>query len=304
MPAVIESYQKFIQAGDLPPLSQVGMEILRLGDRDDLSASQLVRLISKDAALAAKVLRFANSPFYGLRTQVKTLDHAIVVLGQVSIVSICGASTLLGTLKMPKTLDHERYESNALRSHSVLTAILARWLAQQMASPHVPVSDSFFGGLLHDIGELVTAVYYTKHLGEIRQYEQEHPDSPSYQAEQAILGFDHQELGAEVLNHWHMPQLYIEMARHHHDEATYAVDTGEGMMGMVLHAADQLADWFKDSLIPMVASGPVQPEGWQEPWESALPMMQGVLPDIVGKLEKDMERILEEARIMIEQSGT
>jgi len=303
MPAVIESYKTFIQAGDLPPLSQVGLEILRLGERDDLTTPQLVRLISKDAALAAKVLRFANSPFYGLRTQVKTLDHAIVVLGQVSIVSICGASTLLSTLKMPKPLDHERYESNALRSHSVLTAILARWLAQQISSPHVLVADSFFGGLLHDIGELVTAVYYTKHLGEIRQYEQEHPDSPSYQAEQAILGFDHQELGAEVLNHWHMPQLYIEMARHHHD-AAYAVDTGEGMMGMVLHAADQLADCLKDSLSPVVASGQAQPEGWQEPWKSAIPMIHAVLPDIIEKLEKDMERILEEARVMIEQSGT
>lgn len=95
MPAAIQSYKKLIQAGDLPPLSQVGLEISRLGERDDLSAPQLAQLISKDAALAAKVLRIANSPFYGLRTQVKTLDHAIVVLGQISIVSICAAFALL-----------------------------------------------------------------------------------------------------------------------------------------------------------------------------------------------------------------
>jgi HD-like signal output (HDOD) protein len=303
MPAAIESYKKIIQAGDLPPLSQVGLEISRLGERDDLSASKLAQLISKDAALAAKVLRIANSPFYGLRTQVKTLDHAIVVLGQVSIVSICAAFTLLGALKMPQALSHERYESNALRSHSVLTAILARWLAQRFASPHVPVADSFLGGLLHDIGELAIAVYYAKHLGDIRRYEQEHPDIPSYQAEQAILGFDHQELGAEVLNHWHLPQLYIEMARHHHD-ATYAVDTGEGMMVVLLQAADQLAVVLKDGVSHVVTSGQAQQERLQEPWKSVMATIQGVPPGIVEKLEKDMERILEEARIMIEQSGT
>jgi putative nucleotidyltransferase with HDIG domain len=302
MPAVIESYKNVIQTGDLPPLSQVGLEILRLGERDDLTALQLVRLISKDAALAAKVLRIANSPFYGLRTQVKTLDHAIMVLGQVSLVSICATFTLVGTLKTPKTLDHERYESKALRSHSVLTAILARWLAQQFTAHSVSVPDSFLGGLLHDIGELAMAVYYAQHLGEIRLYEQEHPAIPSYQAEQAILGFDHQELGAEVLNHWHLPQLYIELARHHHDAAV-SIDTGKDMMGVVLHAADQLADVFKDSLSPVVTSGPGQQEGWQELWKSAITTIQGVPPGLIEKLEKDIERILEEARIMIEQSG-
>ena len=262
MPAAVDSYKKLFQTGDLPPLSQVGLEISRLGERDDLSAPQLARLISKDPALAGKVLRIANSPFYGLRTQVKTLDHAIVVLGQVSIVSTCAAFTLLGALKTPKALGHERYESNALRSHSVLTAILARWLAQRFASPHVPVADSFLGGLLHDIGELATAVYYAKHLGDIRQYEQEHPDIPSYQAEQAILGFDHQELGAEVLHHWHLPQLYIEMARHHHD-ATYAVDTGEGMMVALVQSADQVAVVLKAAHLG--TSGQGQHKGFQEP---------------------------------------
>jgi putative nucleotidyltransferase with HDIG domain len=303
MPAAIESYKKLIQAGDLPPLSQVGLEVSRLGERDDLSAPQLAQLISKDAALAAKVLRIANSPFYGLRTQVKTLDHAIVVLGQISIVSICAAFAVLGALKTPKSLDHERYESNALRSHSVLTAILARWLAQRFASPHVPVADSFLGGLLHDIGELATAVYYAKHLGDIRRYEQEHPDISSCRAEQAILGFDHQELGAEVLNHWHLPQLYIEMARHHHD-ATYAVDTGEGMMIVLLQAADQLAGALKGGLHHVVASDQTPQGALQDPWKSVLATIQGVPPGIVEKLEKDMDRILGEARVMIEQSGT
>jgi putative nucleotidyltransferase with HDIG domain len=303
MPAAVESYKKLIQAGDLPPLSQVGLEISRLGERDDLSASQLARLISKDPALAGKVLRIANSPFYGLRTQVKTLDHAIVVLGQVSIVSICAAFTLLGALKMPKALGHERYESNALRSHSVLTAILARWLAQRFASPHVPVADSFLGGLLHDIGELATAVYYAKHLGEIRQYEQEHPDIPSCQAEQAILGFEHQELGAEVLNHWHLPQRYIEMARHHHD-ATYAVDTGEGMMVALVQSADQLAVVLKAAAAHLVTSGQGQQEGFQEPLKAAIATIKGVPPGIIEKLEKDIGRIVEEAKAMIEQSGT
>ena len=302
MSAAIESYKKLIQAGDLPPLSQIGLEISRLGERDDLSASELARLISKDPALAAKVLRIANSPFYGLRTQVKTLDHAIMVLGQISIVSICAAFTLLGALKMPQAIGHQRYESHALRSHSVLTAILARWLAQRFASPHVPVADSFLGGLLHDIGELGIAVYYGKHLEAIRQYEQEHPDVACYQAEHTILGFDHQELGAEVLSYWHLPHLYIEMTRHHHD-AAYAVDAGEGMMVALVQAADRLAVVLKDGVGALGTSGQGQQEDFHEPLHSAISTIQGVPPGIVDKLEKDIGRILEEAKAMAEQSG-
>ncbi|HKN87567.1 MAG TPA: HDOD domain-containing protein [Nitrospiraceae bacterium] len=303
MPAAIESYKKLIQAGDLPPLSQVGLEISRLGERDDLSASDLARLISKDPALAAKVLRIANSPFYGLRTQVKTLDHAIMVLGQISIVSICAAFTLLGALKMPQTIAHQRYGSLALRSHSVLAAILARWLAQRFASPHVPVADSFLGGLLHDIGELGIAVYYGKHLEAIHQYELDHPDAACYQAEHAILGFDHQELGAEVLNYWHLPHLYIELARHHHD-AAYAVDTGEGMMVALLQAADRLAVVLKGSVGDPGTPGQDRQGSFQEPVQSAISAIQGVPPGIVDKLEKDIGRILEEAKAMAEQSVT
>jgi len=301
MSVAIESYKKLIQAGDLPPLSQVGLEISRLGERDDLSAPELARLISKDPALAAKVLRIANSPFYGLRTQVKTLDHAIMVLGQISIVSICAAFTLLGALKMPQAIGHARYESHALRSHSVLTAILARWLAQRFASPHVPVADSFLGGLLHDIGELGIAVYYGKHLGAIGHYEQEHLDVACFQAEHAVLGFDHQELGAEVLNYWHLPNLYIEMARHHHD-VEYGVDTGEGMMVALVQAADRLAVVLKDGVDNLATSGQDQ-EGFQEPLQSAISTIHGVSPGIVDKLKKDIGRILEEAKAMAEQSG-
>jgi len=298
MPAVIESYKKLIQAGDLPPLSEAGLEILRLGERDDLSASQLVRVISKDPALAAKVLRIANSPFYGLRTQVKTLEHAIVVLGQVSIVSICAASALVGGLKTSKAVNHERYELKPLRGHAVLTAILARWLAQHGASSQVPMSGVFLGGLLHDIGELAIAIFYPQHLKEIGQYEQEHPDASSYQAEQAILGFDHQELGAEVLSHWHLPQLYIDIAGHHHD-ATCAVHIGEET-GMLLQAADQLAGVFKDDFSHVITSGKAQQEELPESWIVAISMIQDLAPGIEESLEKDMEGILEEARVMIE----
>ncbi len=153
------------------------------------------------------------------------------------------------------------------------------------------------------MGELATAVYYAKHLGEIRVYEQEHPDIPSYQAELAILGFDHQELGAEVLNHWHLPQLYIEMARHHHN-ATYAVDTCEGMMVALVQSADQLAAVLKEAAAHLVTSGQGQQEGFQEPLKAAIATIKGVPPGIVEKLEKDIGKIGDEAKAMIEQSGT
>lgn len=300
MPAAIENHKKLFQACDLPPLSQVGLEISRLSERDDISASQLARLISKDAALAAKVLRIANSPFYGLRTQVKTLDHAILVLGQVHITSICSAFTLLGVLKIPTSPGHDRYSIHTLRSHFILTALVAKWLAQQIASPHMPVADAFLGGLFHDIGELATVVYYAKHLEDLRQYEQAHPAMPNYQAEQAILGFDHQEFGAAVLHHWHLPQLYIDIAQYHHT-GTSAVDSGEGMMVSLLQAADQAAIIMKNGFPPLAAPGQTQQQNWQEHWKSLLAPIPNVPSGITEQLEIQKVHLLEEAKVMIEQ---
>ena len=130
-----------------------------------------------------------------------------MVLGQISIVSICAAFTMLSALKTPKAPDHERYESNALRSHSVLTPILARWLAQRFASPTSAARFIFEG--------IAPRYWRTGNRCLLRQTSWGHtsvrvwmhPDVSCYQAEQAVLGFDHQELGAEVLSYWHLPPL-------------------------------------------------------------------------------------------------
>jgi HD-like signal output (HDOD) protein len=281
-------------------LSSAAVEICRRAAQDDLPSSTLATVIAKDPALAVKVLRIANSPFYGLRTQVKTLEHAIVVLGQVSVVSLCAAVSAVSALKGPLTVAHPRYGFDALCRHSVLSAVLSRWLAQHLHAGRVPPADAFMAGLLHDIGELAIAVYHAKDLDALLEFEERNPGYPIVASEHRIFGFDHQAVGAEVLTLWHLPRLYIDTASRHHD-ADCPGDAGDALVLTTIQAADTLGEL----LFPLLAhrranTGELIP--LTEEQKTAVRRVPQMTPDLCTQLEHDLGRLMDESATMIEYS--
>jgi HD-like signal output (HDOD) protein len=280
---------------DLPPISDVALEVVRRTTQEDLEAGDLAKIIAKDPGLALKVLRVANSPFYGLRTQVKTLQQAIVVLGQLSVVSICCTISTLGVLTARHPVAHPRYSNTALRRHALLTAVVARCVAAQSDAPRLPAADAYMAGLLHDIGELALAVFFAPRLKALLEFETAHPDCSRIEAQRQSLGCDHQSIGADVLQRWHLPPMFIHVARHHHDDGPM-LDGLEGAMVKLIGAAAAMAEvllpaWEPDGSGQTRASVP----GGRDTIRSE---MARVGPSLYGCLQAHVDSLLAETMMM------
>ncbi len=195
-------------AKDLPAFPAVAGEVMKLVDDDDSSASDLQRVIGRDPALAARVLKIANSAFYGASTEISTLSHAITRLGWKPLQSIVIAAS------SRSIFSNKSFKDMLLWEHALGVANVSRALAGKCR--YRDVESAFVAGLLHDIGKPIL----DSNLGDL--YSQVIQDVYNegvtfLQAERRILGFDHTEVGVLVLKKWNLPQVLQEAVKFHHD---------------------------------------------------------------------------------------
>lgn len=194
---------KFACLTDLPSMPALLMEALQqINGKQDLTA--LVDKISQDAAMVVRILRIANSPFYGMSREIGSLREAIVLLGfnriRDMLVSIC-FSKMLPTL-------HKDFNYLQFWHHSMTVAECARQFAD--LSGNNP-DFAFTAGLLHDIGRLVIAVLFPDEFNRIIN----EPASSLIETERRILGFDHMEIGGKAAQHWKLPVAIQEAIEQH-----------------------------------------------------------------------------------------
>lgn len=215
---------------DLPSLPAVVAELLATVEQDDVDLHALAHKITLDQSLTAKTLRLANSSFYGMPSQVTTIQQAIAVLGFHSIrtlVTACSVTTAFG----PGPGIHFDFEP--FWRHAVGTAVCARVLARHARlSPET----AFTAGLLHDLGTLVLATRYPAEYDAVEAYRRQHDCLPG-PAQQAIFGYDHGRVGSALAAHWKFPrQIQEAVAGHHQPEAGDTVS-----LALLIQVADVLA---------------------------------------------------------------
>lgn len=215
---------------ELPALPAVLLELIELLRREDVAADQLASRISHDQALAAKTLRLANSSFYGVPRQVKSVADAIAVLGLRTLRTVVTAAAFTGSFK-PQA--GNPFNFNAFWRHSIGTAVCAKLLAE---ATRLDAEAAFTLGLLHDIGRLVLASCFPQAHAQMLDHRQAH-DTTVLESERAILGIDHAEVGALMAEHWRFSPDLIDAIRHHHGPAASA---RPGLAGLV-HVADNIA---------------------------------------------------------------
>ena len=200
---------------DLPAMPQVASKVLELSSDPNTSAQQLQQIISDDQAMTGRILKIANSAMYSCSRKVKTLTEAIVMLGFNSIRSLVvtsAARNLYNTRNATTGL-----KERLLWEHSVGAAFACRLLVAE----RIPslAEEAFLAGLMHDIGKLVLNLRVPEQFDEIVQLV--YNDNRSFnQTEKEILGFDHAEVGARLVNKWNLsPVLEDTILNHHNPEA-------------------------------------------------------------------------------------
>ncbi len=200
---------------DLPAMPQVASKVLELSSDPNTSAMQLQQVIGDDQAMTGRILKIANSAMYRSSRKVKTLTEAIVMLGFNSIRSLVvtsAARNLYNTRKSRTGL-----KERLLWEHSIGAAFAARILAAE----HAPqlAEEAFLAGLMHDIGKLVLNLRLPEQFDEIVQMVY-NENRRFHLTEDEMLGFNHTQVGAMLVNKWKLtPVLEHVILNHHNTEA-------------------------------------------------------------------------------------
>lgn len=237
---------------NLPSLSTVVMELLASINQDDVHVGTLAQTIAQDQALTAKTLRLANSSFYGMTRQITTIQDAIAILGFRTVRSVATTAALIGTFADGP---YTRFSLAPFWRHSIAAAVCARELAPYL---NIDPEHAYTAGLLHDIGRLALATQFAPQYEATMAYRTEH-DCHLLEAERAVLGVDHAQVGHALTQHWKFPQAMQQALAEHHAPNSLAVSA----LTLVLMAADAIAHALDLSLDADDLVAPVPAGLWQ-----------------------------------------
>jgi HD-like signal output (HDOD) protein len=196
---------------DLPSLPAAAMQVMRIADSSTSSASEIAIAISRDQALSARVLRLANSAYYGLSRKVGSLQDAVVVLGMRCVRNLCLVAATFPWMTRP--LKGYALGPRELWTLSFGTGLGAQALAR--ATGKAPADTALTAGLLHAIGKVALSVWLEDKVGVMAEFARRaHLNFD--EAERKILGYDHCQVGGRLGEMWNLPTDIVEAIRWHH----------------------------------------------------------------------------------------
>lgn len=218
------------QVRDLPALPDAVVRVMHLTDDPKSGIADVAKVLISDQALAARVLKLANSAFYGSSRRIATISEAVVILGMRTTRNLVMAS---GCQEM---LENEVagycLPRGALLRHSLACASVAQALAKRVK--YRGTEEAFVAGLLHDLGKVVMNLYLRDQF--IQVLIQVAAGKMAYsEAERAVFSFDHAEAGAYLLERWNLPASLVAAVRYHHAPLDAP---GDSPLPCLVHVAD------------------------------------------------------------------
>ena len=237
----------------LPAWPRVAAQALAALRDDATGAGECARCVGHDQALTARVLRLANSAFYGLPGRVASVTGAIQLLGRRTL----GAALMAATANVQfNAIRCEGFDFDGFWRHSIGTAIAAESIARiRMLDDET----AFTAGLLHDIGRLALAAHFPDEAAAVLS-QARGSDLPWLEAERGTLATDHATIGATIAAHWRFPALVqTAIANHHKPLGT------NGAVGMddAIHIADAMVHALDLSGDSSEAVPDVDPLAWR-----------------------------------------
>jgi putative nucleotidyltransferase with HDIG domain len=194
---------------DIPTVPTSVLQVMMMIEDPLCSATDLSRVILCDPSMATKVLKLANSPFYGFRQKISNIPQAVTLLGFATLKNALLSASVFDMFRIAGT----GFDMGALWKHSVGTAVAAKLFAKRVRFPNS--EKAFTAGLLHDIGKVVIARYLPSSLLSVIQVAREEHLS-MHDAEQKAIGVPHPLFGAWVMSKWSLPTALVEAVEFHH----------------------------------------------------------------------------------------
>jgi HD-like signal output (HDOD) protein len=232
---------------NLPPFPVVATRLLHTLSREDVEISEIGKMISADPVFATRLLQMANSPLFAMQQQVKTISHAVMVLGLERVKAVT-LTRSLGDFVAPVL------KVEALRvcwQNSLAGAILSEKLAPACG---VDPGFAYVAGLLRDIGRLALLVKYPQPYGNVLAVSGENAYDLMV-TERELFDVDHCQAGAWLMQTMPFPPELGEVVAHHHE----APGKGPFRMVHLVRVADLLAD-----ALGLAVLAPINPQAFED----------------------------------------
>ena len=222
---------------EIPTLPAVVPKLLSVMESETSNASDIANTISNDPALSSKILKVANSAYYGFSQEILSLKLAMPLLGHNMVKSLALSIGVMNSL--PSGRRSPNFSDKGLWIHSLAVATLMQELGKRFRKGGNP-EQFFIIGLLHDIGKVVLNQYFSELFQEALEEVHNEGIAGLHIAESRLIGFDHGEIGAMLLTRWKFPDVISNsIALHHQKEAPEGTNGRDVAMLRVANALPQ-----------------------------------------------------------------
>lgn len=261
---------------DLPVLPATTQKVLALMSDPDVSIEKVKRLVSTDPGLTAKILKVANSAFYGSYRNIQNLSQAILRLGLNAVRNIVVATSMKNV-----------YKKFGLAEKLIWEQMLGAALAASVIARHTRIvdpEDAFIGGLLHDIGKVVVNNEYPEKFAKV--IERVYNEQVSFEvAEKDVFEFSQRDVGAFVVKKWGFPENLELLIKFFDDKEALSRDKQLAHLVAIITLADRMCQKFG--------------MGWRKAGGSEVSF--GNLPETLGLDESVLPEMSESVKAAFEQ---
>lgn len=220
-------------ASELSSIGTVVSRIIKIIRDPDASISTLREQIEIDPPLSAKILRRANSAYYGIKRNITSIHEAIVIIG------FNPMKELILSLKISKLFDGtstvHNYSRKELWKHSLGVALSSKYIYRREFREHG--ESVYSAALLHDIGLMVEEQFaYPQFKQALKMADED--NISLYEAEKTVFGFTHPRIAGQLTQNWNFPEELVKPIEAHHKPA--GLEDECGRLARVIFISDFL----------------------------------------------------------------
>jgi len=240
------------------------------------NASDIAQVIEHDPSLSIRMLKIVNSAFFGFPATVKSIEHAISILGNNEIRSLVMATSMVEKFS---NMPNATIDINSFWKHSLKTALFAKFLSDNHPKKR-QLSTAFISGLLHNVGKLVIYIKAPE-LAHAASLMAKTNNISEPDAEKSILGFNHAEIGGALLTLWKIPESIQSSTAFHHQPELAVKHQDEAN---IIHIANKLAHADLTSEEGLQQALPPEDIAWVK-----LGMPYGIISVVVDEVQEHFE---------------
>lgn len=194
---------------DLPTFPGIVAQINEMIEDPNTSAEDIKNVISKDISLSANVLKLVNSSFYGFSRRITSITHALVILGFNAVRNLALSAFMMEAFRGRGS----RLDIKEFWLHSIGVGLGVKCVGEKIKIPQA--HELFIFGLMHDVGRIIMAQFFPAEFDKVVAHVEKY-DCLIRDAEIAVMGYDHAELGAALFDRWQLPLPMVRVVEFHH----------------------------------------------------------------------------------------